>query len=321
MDKCSNHSTANKPLLGISACLTGAAVRHNGGHKQSRYCTQILSRYVDFKPICPEVAIGLSTPRPAIRLVEAGGQVKVLQTHHPEQDYAPLLNQYAQQVAPALQDLSGFIFMQKSPTCGLGSTTLYTEKGFPKSSGNGVFAERLTQLLPNLPVTEAGRLNDSRCRENFMLQVYAYFQWQSEVLPNLSMATIQAFHHRYKLPLRAHSEVVCKQLGQLLADPNPTDLTLVAQRYIGDFMQAMKKLPNHHHYADLLMRIYKILRHDLDGSEKQQSMQIIEHYRQGIVPLIVPMTMLKFFTQKYQVRSDSAVWDAYPFELGLQNAI
>lgn len=321
MQPVSHDSINTKPLVGISACLTGSPVRFNGGHKQSRYCTEVLSKYFDFKSLCPEVAIGLSTPRPAIRMVESEPQAKVVYSKGESQDYAPALREYAQKISPALHSLSGFIFMQKSPSCGLGSTTLYTEKGFPKSSTNGAFSQQLMLNLPNLPVTEAGRLNDSRCRENFMLQVYAYHEWQHNVMPNLCAARLQAFHHRYKLILRAHCEVRNQQLGQLLANMKGADIHQVANQYIHVFMQAMQRLPKQKHHASLLMRIYKILKQHLSSTEKQQSMQIIEHYRQGIVPLIVPMTMLKFLVHKYQARSDSAVWDAYPFELGLQNAI
>ncbi|MBC3764432.1 DUF523 and DUF1722 domain-containing protein [Neptunicella marina] len=314
-------TTDNKPVLGISACLTGAEVRYNGGHKLSRYCNNVLSRYFEFKPMCPEVAIGLPTPRAAIRVVSVGGQHQVHERHDASKNYAPALQSYAETQAPFLQHLSGFIFMQKSPSCAVGSATLYTDKGMPMASTHGAFAEKLMQLMPCLPVVEAGALNDSRCRENFLLQVFAYHEWQTTVLTNPTLLNIQRFHHRYKLLLRSHSESVCKMLGQKLARTAVQDAEVLVNEYIVEFMQAMKKLPKPQHHASLLMRIYKGLKQQLSGAERQQSITYIDHYRNGIVPFIVPMTLLNVFREKYQCRSDSAVWDAYPFELGLQNAI
>ena len=54
--------------VGISTCLLGKEVRHDGGHKHSRYCTQVLAKHFDFRPICPELEAGLGVPRPTIHL-------------------------------------------------------------------------------------------------------------------------------------------------------------------------------------------------------------------------------------------------------------
>ena len=67
--------TATLLRLGISRCLLGETVRFDGGHKRDAFLTDILGRYVEWVPVCPEVEAGLGTPREAMRLVGGGRRV------------------------------------------------------------------------------------------------------------------------------------------------------------------------------------------------------------------------------------------------------
>ena len=104
--------------VGISACLLGSPVRFNGGHKESRLCSETLARHFEFVPVCPEVAIGLGTPREPIRLVGDPDSPRAVGTVHPELDVSEALTAYGKQIARELSDISGYILMQKSPSCG-----------------------------------------------------------------------------------------------------------------------------------------------------------------------------------------------------------
>lgn len=319
-----NSRSAIKPVLGISECLTGAEVRFNGGHKRNRYCTDVLSEYVEFKTACPEVGIGLSTPRPAIRMVAHGDdveQVKVIATDQPQIDHAPQLKNYAQTIQPQFRDISGFIFMQKSPSCGLHSGKIYRENGYPASRGSGVFAEEMVRLNPQLPVIEAGQLNDAGLRENFLTQVYAYQDWQLSVAANLTVNSILEFHRRHKLQIRIHHEPSMRILGRLLANLKGVDLEPIANEYFQVFMAALKKNIGRPQQANLLYRIQKHMKRKLNKSEKAKVMDSIDQYRKGIVPMIVPMTLLQFFLEKYELKSNVSVMAPYPEQLGLRSSI
>lgn len=310
-----------KPVLGISDCLTGAEVRFNGGHKRSRYCTDTLSEYFDFRPVCPEVGIGMSVPRPPIRMVEKGDEIRVIATDAPDQDYTQQLRQYAHGAMPQLTGISGYVFMQKSPSCGVNSSKVYGENGYPAYSGPGAFADEFMKLMPLVPVIEAGQLNDAGLRENFMTRVYAYFEWQTQVEENLSVNALLEFHRRHKLQLRIHKEKSMRVLGRLLANMKEAELETVAKEYIEIFMDALKQPIKRPQKANLLYRIQKHIKRNLNKEEKAEVMGLIEQYRQGIVPLIVPMTLLKFFVNKYKADTDVAVMNPYPMSLGLQNNI
>lgn len=312
---------ASRPLLGISACLMGDNVRYNGGHKRSRYCAEVLSRYFEFRSVCPEVAIGLAVPRPTIRTVESSGTIKVIASDNPELDYTQKLRQLADSLHPKVQLLSGFIFMQKSPSCGVGSSKLYNEKNHPATKTDGVFASAVMAAFPLLPVTEAGQLNDAGIRENFILQVYAYHQWRYGVMEHLSKAALQSFHHRFKWHLNTHNSAVARELGQLLAKCTDSSLESVSEQYISKFMLAMKKPVTRKRQARHLIEWLRYLKKMLNPKETTELRALIEHYREGIVPLIVPMTLVRFLVKKYGSDADLALLEPYPFDLGLQNGI
>lgn len=310
-----------KPVIGISECLMGEPVRFNGGHKRSRFCTDVLSEYFEFKPLCPEVAIGMTIPRKPIRLAEIKGDIRVIATDNPALDYTDPLKSLAKDVAPQMSEFSGYIFMQNSPSCGVYSSKVYSEKGHPIATGPGAFAGELMNLLPLVPVTEDGRLNDNQIRENFISTVYAYHEWQTTVEKAPTAASLINFHHRYKYHLLAHCEVSGNELGKLLSDVSNKNIHDIASQYISLFMKTMRLPVSRKGQTNVLVRLHHFLKRKMNDGEKRELTSLIGHYRNGVVPLIVPMTLVKYFTSKYESALSSAILDPYPMELGLKNGI
>jgi uncharacterized protein YbbK (DUF523 family)/uncharacterized protein YbgA (DUF1722 family) len=311
----------SKPILGISECLLGEEVRFNGGHKKSKYCTDVLSEYFDYQAICPEVLIGLPIPRKAIRMVDEGGRTKVIATDNPDKDYMQDLTDLATKIAPSLTNLSGYIFMQQSPSCGVGSAKVYNDKGHPSTKGNGAFAETIMAALPLLPVTEEGRLNDAGIRENFIASVYAYAEWQQDISVNLSAQKLLNFHYKHKLKLFGHNEQAANELGLLLSDLKGKNLSEVANHYINVFMHAIKKPITRKRHANILVKLQRFLKNHMSVPEKNELNALLGHYRTGVVPLVVPMTLLRFLMRKYEQLDALSMSHLYPMELGLENRI
>jgi len=74
------------PKVGVSACLLGHKVRYDGGHKRNTFLTDSLDSHVEYVPVCPETAIGLSIPRPPIRLVGEPDRPRVIGVDDPSLD-------------------------------------------------------------------------------------------------------------------------------------------------------------------------------------------------------------------------------------------
>ena len=308
--------------LGISACLMGEKVRYNGDHKKSSYCTNLLSQYFDFVPVCPEVGIGMGIPRKPIRLVGDVNHYRVKGTDDLTLDVTDALYEYGAQKARELDTISGYILMQKSPSCGMERVKVYHENGSPLGrSEPGMYARALMETNPLLPVEEEGRLHDPVLRENFINRVIAYHHWHDDVRSNLSYKKIGDFHARYKYQLMAHDQQGYAELGQLVAKGSNVPLDTMAQDYFSHFMVLLKQKANRKSHTNVLMHILGYLKKSITSADKQQLLKQIENYRTGIVPLIVPLTVLKHFVD---IHGSDYVRNQYylaphPEALGLRN--
>lgn len=314
----------SKLKLGISACLLGAEVRYNGGHKESRLCSRVLAEHFDFVPLCPEVAIGLGTPREPIRLVGDPQAPRALGTVNRERDVTQALHDYGTRMAGELDDISGYIFMHKSPSCGVERVKVYQDNGYPADGGaSGIFAAAFTRLRPDLPVEEDGRLNDPVLRENFLTRVFAYAEWQRLLRAGLTRKAILDFHARYKYQLMANHPLQYKALGRLLADLGRHDPLEFGPRYFSQLMAALKNCATRGTHSNVLQHLSGYLKQALSSDEKEEMQQLIAQYRNGIIPLVVPLTLLKHHFRRHPDHyvARQAYLQPHPENLSLRNAL
>jgi uncharacterized protein YbgA (DUF1722 family)/uncharacterized protein YbbK (DUF523 family) len=309
--------------LAISACLLGQEVRYNAGHKLSALCSQTLARYFDFQPLCPEMAIGLGAPREPIRLVGDAQAPRAVGSVTRALDVTEALVGYGERMASQLDDISGLIVMQKSPSCGLERVKVYQDDGRPAEKGRGLFTATLARLRPELPIEEDGRLNDPVLRENFIARVYAYGDWQALRRAGLTRKGIIAFHSRHKYLLMAHNPLQYRTLGRLLAGIGEQDPAEFGPRYFTALMAALQKCATRGTHANVLQHLAGYLRRALPSEERREIQRLIEQYRSGTVPLVVPLTMLKYHFRHHPDRyiALQAYLQPHPEELGLRNAI
>ncbi|WP_426118270.1 YbgA family protein [Pseudomonas sp. DSP3-2-2] len=314
----------HKPKLGISACLLGAEVRFNGGHKESHLCTRALTEYFEFVPACPEVAIGMGIPREPIRLVGDAEHPQALGSVNRELNVTQALADYGVQMATELGDISGYIFMQKSPSCGLERVKVYRENGAPvDGGGRGIYAQAFCARHPNLPVEEDGRLNDPVLRENFVTRVFAYAAWHELLNAGLTRRSLTEFHSRYKYQLMANDPVQYKALGNLLGNMGRSDPKDIAAQYFSDLMSALKKCATRRTHTNVLQHLTGYLKQTISPADKQEIQQLITQYHQGIVPLIVPLTLLKHHFRQHPdpYVALQVYMQPHPENLSLRNAI
>ncbi len=312
-----------RPKLGISACLLGDLVRFNGGHKESRLCSRSLAQHVDFVPLCPEVAIGLGIPREPIRLVGDPGAPRAVDSRH-RRDHTEALTEFGEIMAEQLADISGYIFMQKSPSCGLQRVRVYQADGSPAAGGSrGIFASAFCGVRPDLPVEEDGRLNDPVLRENFLTRVYAYAQWQVLIRDGLSHKAIIGFHSRYKYQLMANDPVQYQALGRLLGSIGEHPADEIGPRYFSALMAGLRKCATRRTHSNVLQHLCGYLKGHLDRDDKVELQRLIDQYRSGMFPLVVPLTLIKHHFNVHPDRyiAQQAYLQPHPEGLGLRNAL
>ena len=167
------------PSVGVGACLVGSKVRYNGESKRKNRHIEKLGEHVKLQAFCPEVAIGMGVPRQTVRLVGDIGSVKLMDSATQTTDFTRPMLAYALDVLEKHPDMSGYILVKGSPSCGFGRVKRYNDKGnVVLNDSEGIFAAELRRLDPLLPVEEDGRLCDAGLRENFVNRVFAYHDWK-----------------------------------------------------------------------------------------------------------------------------------------------
>jgi len=314
--------SASRPLVAISSCLLGQQVRFDGGHKKDSWLVGPLSQYVDYLPVCPEVAIGLGIPRPPIHLTGDPGRPRAVGVRDPSLDVTAALEAFACRTVHGLEAVSGYILKSKSPSCGMERVRLYGQHGGQKAAA-GIHARIIMERLPNLPVEEEGRLNDPVLRENFITRLYVYRRWQDFRGQRLTARGLVDFHACHKYLVMAHSQAAYQRMGRLLSNLKGVDLPAVAEEYIGELMAALKRRVNRDRHVNVLQHIMGYLKKRLDGEDKQELLAATEAYRRGEVPLIVPLFLLRHHFRHHPDPYMDRQWylHPYPDALGLRNNI
>ena len=166
-----------RPRVGISRCLLGDQVRYDGTHRRDETVIAWLGPHVEWVPVCPEVEIGMGTPREPIRLVgrsdgvpSLGVRVRLIGVESGT-DWTGRMHAWAAVRAQELAalGLSGYVFKARSPSCGVGDVAI-REIGDDRR-GRGLFAEAVIDALPNLPVADEASLADAASRASFLERV------------------------------------------------------------------------------------------------------------------------------------------------------
>lgn len=318
------HDGAEPIRLGISSCLLGNQVRHDGGHKHDRYLTEVLGRWVEWVPVCPEVEIGLGTPRPAIRL-EAGDPQPRLLMPSTGDDLTRRMEGWSAARAAELQSpgLDGFVLKKGSPSCGMERVRVHGHSGQPARNGIGVFARCLMARWPSLPVEEEGRLNDPVLREGFIERIFCRHRWAALLRRGGGRGDLVAFHTAHKMIIRAHNEAGYRRLGRLVAAAGSMSDGQLLQAYEAGLFASLAHRATPKRHANVLYHALGYLKRELDAADRQEMVELIEDYRTGLVPLIVPVTLLRHHLRRHPVPylAGQLYLEPHPKELMLRNRV
>ncbi len=315
---------AAQPIrLGVSACLMGQSVRYDGGHQRDRFLVDDLGQWVEFVTVCPEVEVGLGTPRPTLRLFSSDGEDVRLVMPAQERDLTDDMNRYASERVRRLEtaQLDGFVLKKGSPSCGMSRIKIYAEKGSRGNDGVGLFAAELMRRMPGLPVEEDGRLNDQALRENFIERVFCHHRWRLFRASRPRGADLVEFHTAHKLLVRAHNEAAYLRLGQLTSTAGSRPSEELLDAYQEQLFAAMATRATRKRHTNVLQHAMGYLKTFLDAGEKRELLSAIEDYRTGLLPLIVPVTLVRFQVRAHDVEYllGQLYFDPHPKELMLRN--
>lgn len=309
--------------LGISSCLLGEHVRYDGGHKHDHYITDTLGAYFSFVPVCPEVGCGMPIPREAMRL-EGDPDHPRLMTGKSRIDKTEQMLAYCQSKVNELEgeDLCGFIFKKDSPSSGLFRVKVYNN-GAAVKNGRGLFAAAVANHFPLLPMEEEGRLNDPAIRENFIERVFSYRRWKDFLADAPNLGKLVEFHTAQKLLMMAHSPQIYRELGVAVAHASGRKLSDLLRQYEELFMKGLAMQATVRKNTNVLQHIMGYFKRRLSHDEKQELLEVINQYHQHLLPLVVPLTLLKHYVNKYdqQYLKGQIYLSPHPSQLMLRNHV
>ena len=310
--------------IGISSCLLGSRVRFNGQHKKDSYVVDVLDKCFKWITVCPEVEIGMGIPREPVRLVGELENPEMIGVKS-ETSWTKTMRLYSHQKANQLKqmNLNGYILKSKSPSCGMERVKVYQSNGIPISKGIGLFANALMQNMPNLPIEEEGRLSDPGLRENFIVRVFCHHRWSVLKERPFKLKHLVQFHSQHKFLLMAHNETKTRQLGRLVANAHNLSSDDVSQSYENLFFSALKRKASRKRHTNVLQHIAGYFKKTLDSADRKELELTIDDYRNGLLPLVVPITLIRHHLHRVgqSYIADQFYLSPHPKELMLLNHV
>ena len=305
-------------LLGVSSCLMGELVRFDGGHCQDRFLTDHLGPFVEFVRVCPEAELGLGIPRPSMRLEAAEGGPRLVQPKTGRDLTADMHAHTAARLA-GLGDLDGYVLKKGSPSCGMERVKIYKGTSGQKN-GVGLFAEALMTSRPHLPVEEEGRLNDPGLRMRFVERLFAHNRWRVAKHQGLTRGGLIAFHTAHKMLLLAHDEARYRDLGRWLGLAGTMPNEELFAGYEERFLSALDRQARVASHVNVLEHAFGHLKHLVGPDDRRALRRSVQDYRRGLLPLMAPLTLLRFHVEKHGVEylAGQLYLEPHPMELAIR---
>lgn len=285
------------PLVGVSACLLGEKVRYNGKSKENPYIVDILAKYVDLLPICPEVEAGLGVPRQPMHLFDKGNNL-CLMTNEEKIDKTDALKKWCTLKIQELKNRTfcGFIFKAKSPSCGIQDVAIHTLR--ENKIGPGLFVQALSAHFPHTPFIDETGLRDKIQRENFIEQLFFMQRWFTLLQSNQNKEELLTFHQKHQFQLMTHSLKGVEQLSTLLKK-DKIDEKQLFKEYEHLAPKILSETITKDTNCAVLYRLMENLTKDIVGEDSEGLLSLIHSYHAGHAPLLAPLTLLRHFIQRY----------------------
>ena len=318
---------SGKPVIAVSACLAGQKVRHNGDSAELRLLTKEWSNHLDLLTICPEIEIGMEVPRPATVLVKDEEKLKLVNQQN-SMDYTNKMLEYSQIQSDYLASagICGFIFKNDSPSCGLEKVEVYnTDLSEVTRNGRGLFATVFTAFNPHIPTIEGEKLDDVEQAEHFLARVHFFHEWQIKGKNGWNANKIMQFHNENKLFLLSRAPQMKRVLGRLIATrlDEKAHPEIIALEYMTKAQKALHFTTKKGRIAHTMERVFGRFSHQLSNQERQELIELIHGFRQGLVPRSAPLLLLNKYLGRYNLidKNINRFINPVPLEMDLMRQV
>lgn len=309
--------TEIKPRVVVSKCLGFEACRYNGQLIRNDFL-QALQPFVDFVFVCPEVEIGLGTPRDPIRLVGKTGKRLRLVQPSTGRDITGQMQSFSSSFLASLGPVEGFVLKSASPSCGLQDAKFYSkpENSPTLGKGPGMFAREVLDRFSHLAIEDEGRLMNLRIREHFLIKLFALARWR-RLKGSPSRGELVAFQASHKLLLMAYNQTRMRRLGRIVAEAKKRGIAQTLEDYGREFCQALAQMARFNSHINVLMHAFGYVSEHLSGREKRHFLDMLDLYRARKLTVSAPISVLRSWLIRFEVGYllGQVYFDPFPLEL------
>jgi uncharacterized protein YbbK (DUF523 family)/uncharacterized protein YbgA (DUF1722 family) len=311
-----------KPRALISACLLGQKLRYDGSHARDAYLANALRRYVEWVPVCPETECGFPVPRETMRL-RGNPDSPHLYTVETNRDQTEAMRRWAERKLRDFEGagLCGFVFKSRSPSCGISGVKVFGWNGAaPRACGTGIFALAAQRRFPLLPAADEEGMKDPAVREAFIERLFAAMRWRDFRSDGPTLGGLKEFHGAHELLIRAHDPEAAAAMERMIRGAARMNRLKLFDRYGAAMMSALGTAPSALKNAKVLKTVFRSIKHGVSEEGAFHLLSVIEDYRSGKVPLLVPLALLRHYVERTDDHSlkRQFFFNPYPPELGLR---
>ncbi len=315
-----------KIKIGISACLLGQNVRYNGVHKLDRFLAETLGQFVTFIPVCPETECGMGTPREPVCLAGEVHKPRLV-TVTTNRDLTEQMLSWGRLKLSKLktEELFGFIFKSKSPSCALHGVKVYDPTTMKSSnSGTGLFARIIMEHFPELPVEDEEHMHDPVLRENYIERIFVFKRWVTLSAQQKTAGKLVDFHTKHKMLFLAHSPKHYRLMGKLVSQNScEMDIAEKYSNYRKLMIETLAIKCTVKKHVNVLQHIMGYFKKNISTDQKKELLETIDRYHEDHIPLIVPVTLINHYVRKYskEYLARQLYLNPHPAELKLRNHV
>ena len=301
-----------RPKIIISKCLEFEACRYDGQMITNKYIEK-LKDFIDFKPICPEVEIGMGTPRAPIRVINVKDEMTLYQ-EETKKDFTKKMNTFSDNYLSKTREVDGFILKSKSPSCGIGTAKVYSQKNpAPIGKGSGLFASKVIDSFPHHPKEDEKHLNNPFLREHFFTSIFTIADFNS--VTNIN--SLYKYHAKHKYLFMSYNQTQMRKMGKIAANEIKDVTKVVLENYYNSLLILLSKRARYTSNINTHMHVMGYFKKRISDKEKNHFLQLLEEYRMGRVHLstingLLSSWILRFEDEYLETQS---FFKPFPIEL------
>ena len=305
-----------KPVVVVSKCLEFEACRYNGERISSSFINR-LKPHVRFRPVCPEVEIGLGTPRDPIR-IHLQDERKALYQPGTRRHLTQKMNAFSKKFLDGLKEVDGFILKAKSPSCAITDAKIFPTSASANHTalGSGLFAGAALERFGARAFADEAGLNEPDVRAAFLTKIFTLAAFR-EVKESARAYQLVRYHAENKLLFLAYHQETMREMGRIAANHEKHAFGEAAALYENALLRLLSHPPARASWINALTHAMGHVSKKTDGEEKKRFLDALETYREGGMPLSEPLDMLREWSARFgsEYLKKQTLFEPYPREL------